>query len=190
MSQQEIRLALDDNHPSGGGLSVLVSGLAPIELSRIGKSSFRPLAEPPGMGRVRCEVSDDTSQQLLLAQDLFIDALRERWSAWFQSADSDVLDDAAEPVIALDRRGSRVATLLVEGTWPEDEPEVSARLTRAVFDGTGLAVVWTLRSLRPPPEPEQEPEARSLRRERRRQELAAAIEAAVRTAMDGDSDGD
>lgn len=155
MSKQEIRMELVTSEDSGD-IVVSVTGLAPIPVARTGKSACRELGGGPLM-RIRTTVSEATSDQLLLAQDLFIDALRARWGEWFNTADSDVLDDAAEPVIAINRRGERVVTLLAEGQWPDDEDEVSVRLTRAVFDGTGLAVIWTVRSTKPPaPEPVQE----------------------------------
>jgi outer membrane biosynthesis protein TonB len=158
MSKQEIRLELVKSKASGT-VVVAVSGLAPIPLSRKGKSVCRPAGE---FMRVRTTVDEAAADKLLLAQELFSGVMRERWSDWFEAADEDILEDASEPVVAINRRGERTVTLLADGAWPDDEDEVSVRLTRAVFDGTGLAVVWTVRSTKPPapePVPEPEPEA-------------------------------
>lgn len=208
MSQQQIRLKLE--HSDAGAVTVAVAGLAPISLLRHGKSACRPAGEL--LMRVRTTVDEATADQLLLAQELFGDAMRERWGDWFKAADEDVLDDALEPVVAINRRGERTATLLADGSWPDDEDEVSVRLTRAVFDGTGLAVVWTVRSTKPSapepePEPEREPAAelapdaeeaskdvdrklRKAKKLKKHDKRVAAIAAAITAALDVDSDSD
>lgn len=204
MSKQEIRLELVKS--VNGDIEVSVTGLAPIPVVRQSKSACRS-AGAGSLMRIRTTVDEATADHLLLSQDLFVDNLRERWSEWFNAADEDILDDAAEPVVAINRRGERTVTLLADGHWPEDEDEVSVRLTRAVFDGTGLAVIWTVRSTKPPapePVPEQEPETepspepevpavddkkllKARKKERRAKALADAIAAALN--MD-DSDSD
>ncbi len=152
MSRQEIALTMTQD---GDTLHVAVSGLAPFAVARTSRSVCRGAGD--GLFRVRTTVSDETSALLLLSQELFIDAVRERWSDWFTGADTGILDDAAEPVISITGRGERVATLLSDAEWPDQADEVSLRLTGARFDGGGLAVIWTMRA--PESKPKAEPEA-------------------------------
>lgn len=208
MSKQEIRIKLVES--ANGDIEVAVTGLAPVSVTRQSKSACRS-AGAPGLMRIRTTVDEATADHLLLAQELFIGAMSERWDEWFKTADKDVLDDAAEPVVAIKRGGQRTVTLLADGHWPEDEDEVSVRLTRAVFDGTGLAVIWTVRSTKPPapepepeavPEPEPEPEPVSapdavsekdekrLLKAKKAKKRAKAIAAAVAAALNLDSDSD
>jgi outer membrane biosynthesis protein TonB len=214
MSKQEIRIKLVES--ATGDIEVAVTGLAPVSVTRQSKSACRS-AGASGLMRIRTTVDEATADHLLLAQEIFVGAMRDRWSEWFKTADEDILDDAAEPVVSINRNGMRTVTLLADGIWPEDEEEVSVRLTRAVFDGTGLAVIWTVRSTKPPapepvpepvpeavPEPEQEavqepvsaPEAVSEKDEKRllkakkAKKRAKAIAAAVAAALNFDSDSD
>lgn len=202
MSKQEIRLELVKS--VNGDIEVSVTGLAPIPVVRQSKSACRS-AGAGALMRIRTTVDEATADHLLLSQDLFIDNLRERWSEWFNAADEDILEDAAEPVVAINRRGERTVTLLADGLWPEDEDEVSVRLTRALFDGTGLAVIWTVRSTKPPapepvpepettPEPEAEPPApaddKKLQKAKKKEKRAKALADAIAAALNLDSDSD
>lgn len=200
MSKQEIRIDMQADAPEDSPIRLAVSGLAPVTVTRSSKSTCRPVDPALNLFRVRTVVDAEASDYLLMAQELFVDALRSDWTRFFAESSIDVLDDASEPVVSINRAGDRVVTLLTEGEWPNDVDEVSLRLTGAVFDGAGLAVVWTLVLPKPVPEPElvsqPEPEPvpqQDLRRQRKERKKriareAAAAAAALAALSDSDSD--
>lgn len=202
MSKQEIRIDMQADAPENGPIRLDVSGIPPVTVKRSSKSTCRPVDPALNMFRVRTLVDVEASDYLLTAQELFVDALRSDWTRFFAEASIDVLDDASEPVVSINKAGDRVVTLLTEGEWPNDVEEVSLRLTGAVFDGVGLAVVWTLVLPEKPQPEEPEPPAedtqpevavteedkKRMRRERKKRIAREAAAAAAALAALSDSE--
>jgi hypothetical protein len=129
---------------------------------------------------------------LRLMEELFVDAMRSQWSRWFKSEPSDV-EDMCVPVISINRSSEHVATMIVDGDWPESEQEVSCSLARALLDSEGFTLVWKLATLRAPdpaeeaPPEESPPEPKKSKR-RALEELRSKIDALELLLQDSDSE--
>ena len=210
MASQKITLKVRRGAESA--VLIDVQGLAPVMIARA-EGGLRCVPVGSEFHRIRVVVPQDTADLLLTMQELFIDALKEEWQRWFKDSSEDVIEDAAVPVINVRKNGERVATLLADGCWPDSLDEVSCRLSRAVFDGEGLTIVWKLlvptlalaapepsnepepeAEAEPEPEPEAEPEAeankKDARREKRAKERRALRKLMARLLDDTDSESE
>lgn len=210
MASQKISLQVRrGSSDPGSPVLIDVQGLAPVMIAR-SQGGVRCVAVGSEFHRIRVHVPQETADLLLTMQELFIDALKEEWPRWFKDESEDVLEDAAVPVINVRKNGDRVATLLADGSWPDHLDEVSCRLSRAVFDGEGLTIVWkllvpTLALAAPAPEAEAAVEVdapevdapevvgtadKNARREKRAKERRMLRKMMARLLEDTDSDSD